>query len=133
MNIALSAAEPGLDAEIDQRFGRCRFFTVVDVDTLECESIENGSSLSPGGAGTLASQTLTGKNVRAVLTGNCGPNAFNVLNAAGIDVYTGVSGKVKDAIEKFKNGELLKNNQASVADHFGSGGRRGHGRGMGMR
>ena len=133
MKIAISAAESGLEAEIDQRFGRCRYFTIVDTDTLEYESIENVSSMSSGGAGTSAGQTLSAKNVEVVLTGNCGPNAFNVLNAAGIEVYTGISGKVKDAVERYKNGELKQNNQASVPDHFGGGGGRGRGRGMGMR
>ena len=133
MKIAISAAESGLEAEIDQRFGRCRYFTIVDTDTLEYESIENVSSMSSGGAGTSAAQTLSRKNIGAVLTGNCGPNAFNVLNAAGIEVYTGISGKVKDAVERYKNGELKQNNQASVPDHFGGGGGRGRGRGMGMR
>lgn len=133
MKIAISAAEPGLEAEIDQRFGRCRYFTIVDTDTSEFESIENGSSMASGGAGTSAGQTLADKNVEAVLTGNCGPNAFNVLNAVGIQVYTGISGKVKDAVERFKSGELQKNTQASVPDHFGSGGGKGRGRGMGMR
>jgi predicted Fe-Mo cluster-binding NifX family protein len=133
MKIAVSAVEPGLEAEIDLRFGRCRYFTIVDIDTLKCESVENGSSLSSGGAGTSAGQILSGKNVKAVLTGNCGPNAFSVLNSAGIEVYTGISGKVKDAIERYKTGEFQKNTQASVPDHFGSGGRRGRGRGMGMR
>ena len=89
--------------------------------------------MSSGGSGTSAGQTLSGKDVGAVLTGNCGPNAFNVLNAAGIEVYTGISGKVKDAVERYKNGEFQKNTQASVPDHFGSGGRRGGGRRMGMR
>jgi len=133
MKIVISAAEPGLDAEIDHRFGRCRYFTIVDTDTLEYESIENESSISSGGAGTSASQALSGKNVGAVLTGNCGPNAFNVLNAAGIEVYTEISGKVKEAVERYKNGEFQKNTKASVPDHFGSGGRRGRGRGMGMK
>jgi predicted Fe-Mo cluster-binding NifX family protein len=133
MKIAISAAERGLEAEIDPRFGRCRYFTIYDIETSEYESVENGSSMSSGGAGTSAGQTLSGKNVGAVLTGNCGPNAFNVLNAAGIEVYTGISGKVKDVVERYKNGEFQKNTQASVPDHFGSGGGRGRGRGMGMR
>ena len=134
MKIAISATEPGLEAEIDRRLGRCRIFTIVDTETLEYESIENGNSMSSGGAGTSASQVLAEKNIEAVLTGNCGPNAFSVLNAAGIEVYTGISGKVKDAVERLKSGELQKNTQASVPDHFGSGGMgRGRGRGMGMR
>jgi predicted Fe-Mo cluster-binding NifX family protein len=132
MKIAISASEQGLDAEMDQRFGRCRYFTIVDTDTMEYESIENGSSMSSGGAGTSAGQAISEKGVEVVLTGNCGPNAFGVLNAAGIKVITGVSGKVKDAVERFKKGDLQVNTGANVPDHFGSGGGTGRGGGMGQ-
>ena len=119
MKIAISASEEGLDAEMDQRFGRCRYFTIVDTETMKYESIENSSSMASGGAGTSAGQAISEKGVEVVLTGNCGPNAFGVLNAAGIKVITGVSGKVKDAVERFKNGELRENTGANVPDHFG--------------
>jgi len=66
-----------------------------------------------------------------VLTGNCGPNAFQVLSAAGIQVITGVSGKVKDAIQSYKSGGLQSSSQPNVADHFGMGGGSGMGGGMG--
>jgi predicted Fe-Mo cluster-binding NifX family protein len=131
MKIVISASEEGLDAEMDQRFGRCRYFTIVDTETMDYESIENGSSMASGGAGASAGQAISGKGVEVILTGNCGPNAFAVLNAAGIKVITGVSGKVKDAVERFKNGELQVNTGANVPDHFGSGGGMGRGGGMG--
>ena len=130
MKIAISASDEGLDAEMDQRFGRCRYFTIVDTDTMDHESIENNSLIASGGAGTSAGQAISEKGVEAVLTGNCGPNAFGVLNAAGIKVITGVSGKVKDAVERFKEGDLQVNTGANVPDHFGSGGM-GRGGGMG--
>jgi predicted Fe-Mo cluster-binding NifX family protein len=37
-------------------------------------------------------------------SGSCGPNAYQVLSAAGIKVVTGVSGKIKDVIEEYKLG-----------------------------
>ena len=46
------------------------------------------------------------KEVKAVLTGNVGPNAFQTLQAASVDVITGASGTVKEAIEKYKSGGL---------------------------
>ncbi len=35
-----------------------------------------------------------------------GPNAFRTLNTAGILIFTGASGSIRQAIEKYKSGEL---------------------------
>ena len=98
MKIAVSATEPSPDAQVDPRFGRCQYFIVIDPDTMQYEAAENSGALAGGGAGISTAQMIAGKGVQAVLTGNCGPNAFQVLSAAGIKVVTGVSGKVQDAV-----------------------------------
>ncbi len=131
MKIAISAAEPGLGAQIDPRFGRCQYFVVIDLETMEFESVENASAIASGGAGTSAAQMIAEKGVEAVITGNCGPNAFQVLAAAGINVLTGLTGTVKEAIQKYKDGSLNVTVQPNVPDHFGSGGGRGGGLGGG--
>ena len=104
MRIAISAAGPTLDADVDPRFGRCQYFIIADPETMEFEALENSSAMASGGAGISAAQMIVGKGVDAVLTGNCGPNAYQVLSAAGLQVITGVSGKVKDAIQGYKSG-----------------------------
>lgn len=53
-----------------------------------------------GRAGIKAAQTILNQNVDVVLTGNIGPNAFNVLAAAGVKTVTGISGTVRDVVEK---------------------------------
>jgi len=132
MKIAISAAGPTLEAEIDPRFGRCQQFIIVDPETEEFEVVDNSSAGAAGGAGISAAQMIVKKGVEAVLTGNCGPNAHQVLSAAGIKVITGVSGKVKDAIYEYKHGRYSAAQQANVPDHYGMGGAgRGIGRGMG--
>ena len=141
MKVAISAAGPTLDADVDPRFGRCQYFIVADTETMEFEALDNASAMSSGGAGVSAAQMIAGKGVGAVLTGNCGPNAYQVLSPAGIKVITGVSGKVKDAIEGYRAGRFKETSQPNVPDHFGMGagtGRgggsgRGGGRGMGRR
>jgi len=141
MKIAISSTGPTLDAEVDPRFGRCQYFIVADTETMEFEALDNASAMSSGGAGISAAQTIAGKGVEAVLTGNCGPNAYQVLSPAGIKVITGISGKVKDAIEGYRAGRFKESSQHNVPDHFGMGagpGRgggsgRGGGRGMGRR
>jgi predicted Fe-Mo cluster-binding NifX family protein len=136
MKIALSTTGPTLDAEVDPRFGRCQYFIIVDPETEEFEAMDNSSAMAAGGAGISASQTIAGKGVQAVLTGNCGPNAYQVLSSAGIQIITGVSGKVREAIQGYKSGELQAGAQPNVPDHFGMGGAMGggmgRGRGMGM-
>ena len=134
MKIAVSATVPGLDAEVDPRFGRCQYFIIVDPQTMEFEALDNSNAMAAGGAGISTAQMIAGKGVEVVLTGNCGPNAYQTLSAAGIQVITGASGKIKDAIEAYKAGKLQPNTQPSVGSHYGMGAGmgRGAGRGMGM-
>ena len=131
MKIAVSATVPGLDAEVDPRFGRCQYFIIVDPQTMEFEALDNSNAMAAGGAGISTAQMIAGKGVEVVLTGNCGPNAYQTLSAAGIQAITGVSGKIKDAIEAYKAGKLQPNTQPSVGSHYGMGAGMGMGRGMG--
>ena len=132
MRIAISATGSSLDAEVDPRFGRCQYFILVDPETMQFEAIENSSAMAAGGAGISAGQMIADKGVQAVLTGNCGPNAYQVLSAAGIQVITGVSGRISDAIQAYKSGQFQATSQSNVAVHSGMGGGMGMGRGMGV-
>lgn len=130
MKIGISSTGKDLDAQVDPRFGRCQYFLIVDIDTVSFEYISNESAMASGGAGIQAAQSIAKAGVEAVITGNIGPNAFQTLSAAGIKVVTGVSGTVKDAVEKYKKGELKETTAPSVGSHFGMGGSgRGFGRG----
>ena len=132
MRIAISATGPTLDAEVDPRFGRCQYFIIADPETMQFEAMDNSSATAAGGAGISAGQAIAGKGVQAVLTGNCGPNAHQVLSASGIQVITGVSGKVSEAIQGYKSGNFQASAQPNVPDHFGMGGGTGMGRGRGV-
>ena len=132
MKICVSALSDNIDAQIDPRFGRCQFFVIVDTDTMSFEALPNTSQSAPSGAGIQAAQNVATKGVHAVLTGNVGPNAFQALSAAGINIITGVSGTVREAVEKFKSGQLQKNTAPTAPMGFGSGGGYGTGMGMGM-
>jgi predicted Fe-Mo cluster-binding NifX family protein len=140
MKIALSATAPTLDAGIDPRFGRCQYFVIVDPQTMEFETLDNSNAMAAGGAGISTAQMIASKGVEVVLTGNCGPNAYETLSATGIQIITGVSGRIKDAIEAFKAGRFQSSTQPSVDSHHGMGAGmgpnmgmgRGMGRGMGV-
>lgn len=133
MKIAITATGTALDAAIDPRFGRCPYFIVVDPETMQFEAVENTGTMAGGGAGVATAQIIAGKGVMAVLTGNCGPNAYQALSAAGVKVITGVAGSVREAIQGYKSGRLTVSSQPNVTAHFGMGRGAGHGKGMGHR
>ena len=122
MKIAITATGPGLDTQVDPRFGRCQYFVIVDPETMESEAVENSSVAAGGGAGISAAQTIAGKGVKVILTGNCGPNAYETLSAAGVQVISGVSGSVKDVVKGYKSGRFQAATQPDVTAHFGMGG-----------
>ena len=127
MKIAITSTGPTLDSQVDPRFGRAQYLLIVDTDSLDVEAIDNPNVAAGGGAGIQTAQMVAGKGAQAVLTGNCGPNAFRTLNAADIQIYTNVSGPVRDAIESLKRGVLQPISGPSVGGHFGAGGVGGQG------
>ncbi len=119
MKIAISATGINLDAEVDPRFGRCQYLIFVDTGTMDFEAQDNAASSAGGGAGIATGQVVINKGVQAVLTGNVGPNAHRVLSQADIQVMTGVSGKVGEAVEAYKKGELNETSEPTVEEHAG--------------
>ena len=120
MKIAISSKGNTLDSEIDPRFGRAGFFLLVDPETMEVKVIENKQNLQlPQGAGIQAAQTVVEQGAKTVLTGNCGPKAFKVLQAAGVNVAVGISGKIKEAIDQYKQGKIDFARAPNVEGHWG--------------
>lgn len=133
MKIAISASNAELSSQVDPRFGRCPYFLFVDPETMKFEAVENPNISSTSGAGIQSAQFLAEKGATALLTGSCGPNAFQTLQAAGIEVIIGVSGSVQQAVEQYKSGQFQPTAQSNVPPHFGMGmgGSSGMGPGMG--
>jgi predicted Fe-Mo cluster-binding NifX family protein len=140
MKIAVSASGQTLDAQIDQRFGRCDYFLIIDTDTMETHAYPNENSSQTSGAGTQAATFVITKGARGVLTGNCGPKAMDVFNAEGIPVFTGKAGGIRQAVQAFKE-EILSAEPSgpdtrdqtppSPVKQGTGGGGMGGGRGMG--
>ena len=116
MKIAVSASGKDLSSNVDQRFGRCPYFILVETqeNTIKShEVIDNQASRAMRGAGIQSAQTIANKKAEVVITGNIGPNAFNVLSQTGIKIITEVSGNVKEAVEKYLKGELKETSNPS--------------------
>ena len=121
MRIAVTSTGNSLDSAVDPRFGRCPYFLFVETDDLSFEAVENPNLALGGGAGIQSAQLLADRGVTQVLTGNCGPNAYQTLSAAGIAVVVGCSGSGREVVEQWKAGQLSPVAEPNVASHFGMG------------
>ena len=101
MKIAVSSKGGSLHAQMDERFGRCEYFIIVDSETMRFNAVFNPSINLSGGAGPLAAKKIAEYNAEVLITGNVGVNAKQALEAAGIKVVTGASGTVKEVVEKY--------------------------------
>lgn len=119
MKIAITSSGPDLTSQVDPRFGRCAYFILIDTDSNEFEAIENIAAQGMGGVGIHSGQIMAERKVEVVLTGNCGPNAFQTLQAEGIKVVTGISGTVGEALDKFKSGNFQPVSNPNVTSHSG--------------
>ena len=107
MKVAVSSEGPGLESQVDPRFGRAGGFVIVDMDTMQADYVDNGASQAAAqGAGIQTAERLAGMGVKAVMSGYVGPKAFDALKAAGIKVCQDVSGTVREAVERFQKGEF---------------------------
>ncbi len=106
MKIAISLEKDILECDVDQRFGRCKYFLITDSNDVEkYEIVKNQGIMQDHGAGIKSAQQMIELGVEVVLTGSLGPNATNVLKQASIKPYH-ASGNTKDVINKFTNGKL---------------------------
>ncbi|XES77173.1 MAG: NifB/NifX family molybdenum-iron cluster-binding protein [Candidatus Bathyarchaeia archaeon] len=119
MKVCVSAVSDSLDAQLDPRFGRCAYFIILDAETSQFEAVPNVSQGASGGAGIQASQTIANKGAKVLITGNVGPNAFEALSAAGIQIITGASGTVREVVEQFKKGEFKTTDAPTVGEFSG--------------
>ena len=122
MKVAVSSSGTQLDSQIDPRFGRCAYFVIVNTDDMSFEAFDNEGIALGGGAGIQSSQFVASKGARAIITGNIGPNAVQALSAAGVEIFIGQSGSVRDAVERYRRGDIKPEGSPNVTDHYGMGG-----------
>lgn len=119
MKLAITSTGSSLSSEMDPRFGRAAYFIIIDSDTMEFKAVENRQNINlPQGAGIQAGKTIVNEQAGVLITGNCGPKAFQVLNQAGVEIKIGASGSVGDVIEAYKRGDLQSANAPNVEGHW---------------
>ncbi len=119
MKIAITSKGPGLNDPVDPRFGRAAFVIVIDSETMDYKALDNSSNVNAfKGAGIQAATMIHDQGAEVLLTGYCGPKAFQTLQAAGIKVVSDVSGTVAEALETFKTGTPEYTTAANAEAHW---------------
>lgn len=110
MKIAISSTGENIESEVSDVFGRCPYFIIAEIKGRKAEkteAIKNESINQNSGAGVSTAQLMAKNDVTAVISGNIGPRATDILKQFDIEIYAG-GGKVKDIIEAFIAGKLKK-------------------------
>lgn len=124
MKIGISSTGQTISSPVDPRFGRCSYFAIYNTDDNSCRFTTNNAQHAGGGAGIAAAQQMIDEDVEIILTGNMGPNAYNVIKGNGIRVFRIGAVTVEKAIQLFREAKLEEISEAGAA-HFGMGRRWG--------
>ncbi len=108
MILIISAQQPQLDSQVDDRFGRAPWLIRVDTENMEWQAYQNPGAGRSGGAGVAAAQLVIDQKADAAASGDFGPNASGAFRAANIEMY--LFGKdaltVQEVVERFRQGDL---------------------------
>ncbi len=121
MKIAISSTGKTEEDYVDARFGRCSYFSIVEIEEEKIKSIkyiENTSSQQASGVGISAAQLVADQEVESIITVNLGPRAFDVFTQLNIKIYKG-QGKIKEVIQQFINGKLQEMTASTKPMHGG--------------
>ncbi|EHN13269.1 NifB/NifX family molybdenum-iron cluster-binding protein [Clostridium sporogenes] len=117
MKIAISSTGKTMENSLDIRFGRCKYFQIYDIESKEVKILENEGQNASGGAGIVASNQLVDEKIDVIITGNLGPNAFEIIEKSGIKAYKCEPVAINVAIDKYNKGELEQISMSGPAHH----------------
>jgi len=98
----------GLNSEVSAHFGRCPYYTLVEVQEDEIKKVSNVKNpyyLSHGQPGQVPN-FIKEQQVEVIIAGGMGPRAIEFFNQLEIEAVTGASGRVADVINSYLKGNL---------------------------
>jgi len=107
MKLVISSEGPNPTDRVDPHFGRAPYLILFDSSSESFVAQDNSAQAEAAqGAGVQAAQIVVALGTDALLTGHCGPKAFDVLSAAGVKVYSGFDSTVMGAVRDWQGGQL---------------------------
>jgi predicted Fe-Mo cluster-binding NifX family protein len=104
---------------VDSHFGRCEEYLLVSIDDSTKKLVSKEIIKNPGHEPGLIPKFLHEKGVNCIVTGGMGQRAIAFFDEFKIAVVLGVTGSLKDVVDKLLAGTL--ENASSLCDHSGCG------------
>lgn len=108
MKLCVTSTGPDLDDLLDEEFGHCAYFIIVDPETMEFQAVENEGHNAEMGAGIYAAETAIRLGCQVVITGWVGPHGQKKLLQNNIRIIMDEEGTVREAVERFRKKSLNK-------------------------
>ena len=106
MKIAVAANGPDLDASVEHRFGLSSHVLIIDVESLDFDAIPTSFDGPGYGAGIASLAVAVEKKAGAVIAGYLPPHVERALLDHDIEIFTSVSGNIRDVVERYRRGRL---------------------------
>ena len=116
MDICITAQGPDLMSRFEPHFARAPYFVLYDSRTGSADAIRNGYIVNDSKIGQNVVKLLSTHRIRAVITGNVGQNARNLLRSTKISLHVWQGeGTVREAIAAIMPDALKRENPRAGA------------------
>ena len=97
----------GLESEMSMHFGRCPYFMMVDVEGNDVKKVDPvANPFFNGHVPGAVPEFINKQSVNVMIAGGMGPKAVDMFNGFGIEVATGVGGKVENVLKAYLEGKV---------------------------
>ena len=109
MKIAFASEDnQGLKGSLSAHFGRCPYYTIVDVEdkTVSNEQVIDNPYFTSHVPGVVP-QSIKEQGAQVMIAGGMGPRAIELFNQLGIEaITTGSQGTLEDILNAYLRGEI---------------------------
>lgn len=117
--VAVPATGDSILSAVSPVFSRGRFFQIIDLRTDEIRVLSNPFFEAKHAAGLRSAFLLLREDVGVVIARHIGPEPFNNLSAREVRIYSGRPATVKEAVDLYRRGKLVRIDRPDVQIHYG--------------
>ena len=118
-NICIAATGSTMDAQVAPLFGRAPYFLMVGLGSFRAVRNPNVSDLT--GVSVQSAQLVVSEGAKVVITNDIGVRGLEELSRLRVQVFSGVNGTARQALEWYQNGRLspasLNTSSAEQEEH----------------